>query len=75
MMYYAHVVTEAKELGFESDEAARIFARKIITTAALLAMMPEEVLQQWRDGTPEGGETGPVMEVMGRLDIRVPEKV
>lgn len=46
MMNYAQVVYQAEQLGC-SQEDARIFARKVITTSALLAVMPEEVLQAW----------------------------
>lgn len=46
MMNYAQVVYQAEQMGC-TQEDARIFARKIITTAALLAVMPEEVLQTW----------------------------
>ena len=46
MMNYAQVVYQAEQMGCSQDEA-RDFARKVITTAALLAVMPEEVLQTW----------------------------
>ena len=46
MMNYAQVVYQAEQLGC-SQEEARVFARKVITTAALLAVMPEDVLQAW----------------------------
>lgn len=73
MMHYAHIVMEAKELGFSTEPAARVFARKIFTTAALLAMMPEEVLEEWRSHSRD--ESGLVMETMLRLDTLVPEEV
>ena len=46
MMNYAQVVYQAEQMGC-SQEEAKAFARKVITTAALLAVMPEEVLQTW----------------------------
>ena len=46
MMNYAQVVYQAEQMGC-SQEEARAFARKVITTAALLAVMPEDVLQTW----------------------------
>ena len=46
MMNYAQVVYQAEQMGC-SQEEARVFARKVITTAALLAVMPEDVLQAW----------------------------
>ncbi len=46
MMNYAQVVYQAEQMGCSQDEA-RDFARKVITTAALLAVMPEDVLQTW----------------------------
>ena len=46
MMSYAQVVYQAEQMGC-SQEDARVFARKVITTAALLAVMPEDVLQTW----------------------------
>lgn len=46
MMNYAQVVFQAEQMGC-SQEDARVFARKVITTAALLAVMPEDVLQTW----------------------------
>ena len=46
MMSYAQVVFQAEQMGC-SQEDARAFARKVITTAALLAVMPEDVLQAW----------------------------
>lgn len=76
MMHYAHVVMEAKELGFASDEAAKKFARKVVTTAALLTMMPEDVLAVWSGkshSTPE--ERKPVVDVMRRLNSLIPDEV
>lgn len=45
-MHYAQVVFQAEQMGCD-QETAKKFARKVITTAALLAMMPEDVLQVW----------------------------
>ncbi|MBQ3350296.1 MAG: hypothetical protein IJG38_07840 [Thermoguttaceae bacterium] len=52
MMNYAQVVYQAEQMGC-SQEEARAFARKVITTAALLAVMPEDVLQTWYERNGE----------------------
>lgn len=71
MMHYAHVVLEAKDLGFSEPEA-REFARKVVTTAAILAMMPEEVLCNWRDRTQRENPKNPISSTMKRLGAAVP---
>ncbi len=48
MMYYAQVVFQAEKLGCDPD-TARTIARKIVTTAALLAVMPEDVFKIWSE--------------------------
>ena len=63
MMNYAQVVYQAEQMG-RSQEEARAFARKVITTAALLAVMPEDVLQTWCEQNGEQLEgVQPVPEV------------
>ena len=63
MMNYAQVVNQAEQMG-RSQEEARAFARKVITTAALLAVMPEDVLQTWCEQNGEQLEgVQPVPEV------------
>lgn len=75
MMHYANVVMEAKDLGFQTEESARNFARKVITTAALLAMMPEDVLAVWCRKSHGNDHDLPVLDTMNRLNIQVPEEV
>ena len=76
MMHYAHVVMGAKELGFATDEAAKQFARKVVTTAALLTIMPEDVLAVWTGKSHAAPEVQkPVVDVMQRLDSLIPTEV
>ena len=75
MMHYAHVVMEAKELGFSSESAARNFARRVVTAAAILAIAPEDVLTEWHEKSRcQAGACGPVMETMTRLNVLIPEE-
>ena len=46
MMHYAQVILEAKSLGFD-DAQARDFARRVVSAAALMSVMPEDVLKAW----------------------------
>lgn len=57
MMHYAQVVFQAEKLGCD-PETARTIARKIITTAALLAVMPEDVFNVWSESRQQS-QTGP----------------
>lgn len=76
MMNYAQVVFQAEQMGC-SQEDARVFARKVITTAALLAVMPEDVLQTWceQNGKQIAGVT-PVPEcTKNRVLTALPELI
>ena len=74
MMHYAHVVMEAKEMGFPSETSARNFARRVVTAAAILAIAPEDVLTEWREKSRYPASTySPVMETM--FNVQIPEEV
>ncbi|MDO4574465.1 MAG: hypothetical protein Q4D98_04560 [Planctomycetia bacterium] len=74
MMHYAQVILEAKSLGCD-DENAKELARKVVTAAAILAVMPEDVLQVWRDRDKRENQDDAVVQTMSRLGARVPEPV
>lgn len=71
-MHYAQVILEAKSLGF-NDEQATQFARKVVTAAALMAIMPEDVLRVWNEKTQNNSdEDRQVREVMAELGDALP---
>ncbi|MDO4571059.1 MAG: hypothetical protein Q4D38_11785 [Planctomycetia bacterium] len=74
MMHYAQVILEAKSLGCDETKA-KDFARKVVTAAALLAVMPEEVLKTWNDREKRSDENDAIVRTMARLGAEVPEKV
>ncbi|MDO4629992.1 MAG: hypothetical protein Q4C70_12490 [Planctomycetia bacterium] len=73
MMHYAQVILEAKSLGFD-DEQATEFARRVVTTAALMAMRPEDVLRVWNGRSEDKLEDRPVLEAMTELSESVMSK-
>lgn len=70
MMHYAQVILEAKSLGF-NEEQATDFARRVVTAAALMAMMPEDVLKAWNGGS-EASENRELLSVMSDLELAAP---
>ncbi|MDO5113544.1 MAG: hypothetical protein Q4E67_04130 [Planctomycetia bacterium] len=74
MMHYAQVILEAKALGCEAEEATDL-ARKVVTAAAILAVMPEDVLYVWSDRQRRSNGDDLVVQTMSRLGAKIPEKV
>ncbi len=68
MMHYAQVIVQAKSLGL-NDEDARNFARRVVTAAAMMAVLPEDVLQAWNERNENQSETHPLVEAMKGLEI------
>ncbi|MBQ6108953.1 MAG: hypothetical protein IJK97_12150 [Thermoguttaceae bacterium] len=68
MMNYAQVIVKAKNLGL-NDEEATDFARRVVTAAAMMAVLPEDVLQAWNERNENQSETHPLVEVMEGLEI------
>ncbi len=76
MMHYAQVILEAKSLGF-NDEQATLFARRVVTAAAIMAIMPEDVLRVWNasskgEDRQNEEEERQVREVMDELSLSIP---
>lgn len=76
MMHYAQVILEAKSLGF-NDEQATLFARRVVTAAAIMAIMPEDVLRVWNASSKSEDrqneeEERQVREVMDELSLSIP---
>lgn len=67
MMHYAQVILEAKSLGFD-DAQARDFARRVVTAAALMSVMPEDVLKAWKARLEKREEDQPILETLSELD-------
>jgi len=70
MMHYAQVIVQAKALGL-SDEEATNFARRVVTAAAMMAVLPEDVLQAWNERAENLAENQPIIEAMNGLEIPV----
>ena len=68
MMHYAQVIVKAKSLGL-NDEEATDFARRVVTAAAMMAVLPEDVLQAWNDRAENHTENNPLLEAMESLEI------
>ena len=68
MMHYAQVIVKAKSLGL-NDEEATDFARRVVTAAAMMAVLPEDVLQAWNERNENQSETHPLVEAMEGLKI------
>lgn len=68
MMHYAQVIVQAKSLGL-NDEEAKDFARRVVTAAAMMAVLPEDVLQAWNERNEKPAETNPLVEAMEGLEI------
>lgn len=74
MMHYAQVILEAKSLGCD-DAHAKDFARKVISVAAMLALMPEDVLKAWNDKKRRENPEDTVVKSLSLLGAVVPEEV
>lgn len=74
MMHYAQVILEAKALGCGAEEATDL-ARKVVTAAAILAVMPEDVLHVWSNHQRRSNADDLVVQTMSRLGAKIPEKV
>ncbi len=68
MMHYAQIVFQAEQMGCD-QETAKSFARKVITTAAILAMMPEDVLQVWCENAGNNLRTPSTVPASSRKQI------
>lgn len=68
MMHYAQVIVQAKSLGL-NDKEATDFARRVVTAAAMMAVLPEDVLQAWNQRNENQSENHPLVEAMEGLEI------
>ena len=68
MMHYAQVIVQAKSLGL-NDQEATDFARRVVTAAAMMAVLPEDVLQAWNERNENQSETHPLVEALEGLEI------
>ena len=68
MMHYAQVIVKAKSLGLNDEEATE-FARRVVTAAAMMAVLPEDVLQAWNERNENQSESNPLVEAMEGLEI------
>ena len=67
MMHYAQVIVEARSLGFNEAQATD-FARRVVTAAALMSVMPEDVLKAWKSRLEKREEDQPILEALSELN-------
>lgn len=70
-MHYAQVILKARSMGLDEAQATD-FARRVVTAAAMMSVMPEDVLQAWNARSENREEDQPVLNAMKELNDRMP---